>query len=604
MTDTPIDAGASCAECGNDAPAEGFDYCLDCLEALFPDTTTEGDTMADAPELDATPEPVIGYQDDTVTVYVGDCLDVLRTLPPNSVHAVVTDPPYGLEFMGRDWDAPWKNSGDVLDDPASVGGFQDGNGGNPYSRSRIRYGRGGGTAGNVATDIDEGTDTTHPFRDGSSRVRYGRGPSESVAFQAWCLAWATECHRVLKPGGHILAFGGSRTWHRLASAIEDAGFEIRDSVAWMYAQGFPKSADVAKGVDRELSRGHALELEFTAWMRSTGVTSRQLDEVTGTNMGGHYLTAKSQPAIPTAELLDRMRPILPEIPAWIEAEVSRREAAKAEARDRAFATHGGDPKFLGAVGSELATFGELEADAHAQAAEWQGWGTALKPAFEPIVVGRKPLTGTVARNVLAHGVGGINVDGCRVPMSTADAEKIASMGGYGEAGWESENGTSLEGRVDGSLRSLGSKPHQGGRWPTNVVLDDVAAAELNRQAPANEDGLSRVFPTFSGDTVAEPVELPAFHYEPKAGTAERPRDGAVAHPTVKPLDLMRWLVRLVTPPGGIVLEPFAGSGTTAEACVVEGFRCIAVELTPEYVPLIVNRLTKPIQPTLDLGALG
>ena len=138
------------------------------------------------------------HLDDQATIYHGDCLEVLRELPDASVDSVVTDPPYGLEFMGKDWDAPWKASGDVVTDPASVGGFQDGNGGNPYSRSRLRYGVG-----------------------------------DMPGFQTWCELWAAECLRVLKPGGHLLAFGGTRTWHRLAVAIEDAGFEIRDSIAWM-----------------------------------------------------------------------------------------------------------------------------------------------------------------------------------------------------------------------------------------------------------------------------------------------------------------------------------------------------------------------------------
>lgn len=147
----------------------------------------------------------------------GDCLVELKRIPDASVDAVVTDPPYGLEFMGKDWDSFGRGKGDVLTDPAEVGGFQDGNGGNPFSRGRIRY---------------------------------SRNTAAMRAFEAWTEQWAAECLRILKPGGHLLAFGGSRTWHRLAAGIEDAGFEIRDSIAWLYGSGFPKSMDVSKAIDK------------------------------------------------------------------------------------------------------------------------------------------------------------------------------------------------------------------------------------------------------------------------------------------------------------------------------------------------------------------
>jgi DNA modification methylase len=184
------------------------------------------------------------YTDDAVTLYHGDCIEVMRSLPSASVDAVVTDPPYGLEFMGREWDAPWKSSG------------------------------------TVEASIAEGADESHPYRDGSARIRYGRGGSSSAAFGDWCELWATECLRVLKPGGHLLAFGGSRTWHRLAVAVEDAGFEIRDSIAWLYGSGFPKSLDVSKAIDKHLTprAPRTLEYRFTDWARSTGVTSRQIND--------------------------------------------------------------------------------------------------------------------------------------------------------------------------------------------------------------------------------------------------------------------------------------------------------------------------------------
>lgn len=212
--------------------------------------------------------------------------------------------------------------------------------------------------------------------------------------------------------------------------------------------------------------------------------------------------------------------------------------------------------------------------------------------------------------MLAHGTGALNVDGCRVGTS-------GGTRGTDFRKNDQHAGSSTLGEYDNKIEVIDA-----GRWPANVVLDDTQAAELDRQSGTltsganptrrGADGDRTVLGTFGGQEQAEAARgadsggasrfFPTFRYEAKAPTVERPRDGEVAHPTVKPLDLMRWLVRLVTPPGGVVLEPFAGSGTTAEACVIEGFRCIAIEREASYLPLIVQRLTKPIQPDLFGGA--
>lgn len=304
-----------------------------------------------------------------------------------------------------------------------------------------------------------------------------------------------EALRVLKPGGHLLAFGGTRTWHRLAVAIEDAGFEVRDSIAWMYGSGFPKSLDVSKAIDKAAGAERVLSGDRGA------AACQYLDK--GEDCNGHFdngtLTVKHQ--LPTA----------PATPA---------------------------------------------------AQQWQGWGTALKPAFEPIVVARKPLIGTVAENVLTHGTGALNIDGARIGIE----ERINPS---------SKNKVTDTVPFAVGLETAGRLAT--GRWPANVILDESQAAELDIRAD----------------------ELPArFFYVPKANSSERPRHGEVAHPTVKPLALMRYLVKLVTPPGGTVLEPFAGSGTTLEACLIEGFNVIGIELTEDYLPLIVQRLSKPIEATL------
>jgi len=404
-----------------------------------------------------------------------------------------------------------------------------------------------------------------------------------------------EALRVLKPGGHLLAFGGTRTWHRLACAIEDAGFNMRDSIAWMYGSGFPKSLDVSKAIDKLLTRELTRELEFTAWMRTTGITSKQIDDATGTFMGGHYLTAKSQPAIPTAELMDRIRPLLPEVPQWIEDEIAEREARKAESRERNF-------------GAEFLDSLELGNDPHEvtmpEAEQWQGWGTALKPAFEPIVVARKPLIGTVAENVLTHGTGALNIDGCRI--GTGDELRRAV------GGWQSE----YVGGEQKPINTFDLHPNGiAGRWPANVILDESQAAALDAQSGDAGGGYGvrgkggSTYANGKGfaNTLAETGQVVGygdtggasrFFYTAKANSTERPNVEGTGHPTVKPLELMRYLVRLVTPPGGTVLEPFGGSGTTIEACVIEGFRCIAIELTEEYLTLIAQRLTKPIQVAL------
>jgi DNA modification methylase len=422
---------------------------------------------------------------DGVTVFHGDCRDVMRDLPDDSVDSVVTDPPYDLTANKRG------GSGEASVTLA-----------NPYGRARI--------GGFMGKEWD----------------------ATGVAFEIE--TWA-EALRVLKPGGHLLAFGGTRTWHRLAVAIEDAGFEVRDSVAWMYGSGFPKSLDVSKAIDKADGRSGA---------RSP-------------NSGG-YKGGTSFGAGPASWRTDNYIP-------------SEQHEPKSE-----------------------------------QAKTWQGWGTALKPAHEPIVVARKPLIGTVAENVQTHGTGALNIDGCRIEASdqaVLDAA-VARMAGN---------------EVKGDLNFAGKasiKPNSAqGRWPANVILDESQAAELDKQSgvtsynpPAtwkNGTGTSEGWGTVGK---AEPGETRTgfgdrggasrFFYVAKANKKERPNVNGIAHPTVKPMTLMRYLVRLVTPPGGTVLEPFAGSGTTIEACVIEGFNCIAIEREADYLPLIQARLNRPIQAAL------
>ena len=315
---------------------------------------------------------------------LGDCLDKLKELDDNSVDSIVTDPPYGLSFIGKQWDY----------------------------------------------DV----------------------PSQEI--------WE-ECMRVLKPGGHILSFAGSRTYHRMAVRIEDAGFEIRDQIMWVYGSGFPKSRNIGKDIEK-IKVGGIKNLKQVGTKQGikveTGTSgySYSKEYVPGKSMGGKQISGQ----IPVYEITN----------------------------------------------------------------EWGAWGTALKPAHEPIVMARKPLSGkTVGNNVLEWGVGGINIDGCRIVSED--------------------------------------------RFPANIIFDEEAGKILDEQI---EGGASR------------------FFYCPKTSKSDR-SEGNI-HPTVKPTDLMAYLIRLVTPKGGIVLDPFMGSGSTGKAAVREGMDFIGIERETEYFEIAKSRI--------------
>lgn len=465
-----------------------------------------------------------------VVIYYGDCREVMLQLPSCSVDSVVTDPPYELGFMGKGWD-----------------------------RSGIAY------------------DVT---------------------------VWR-ECLRLLKPGGHLLAFGGSRTYHRLACAIEDAGFEIRDQIQWIYGSGFPKSLDVSKAIDA--AAGVERSAVGIADSRGRDGATRQIVESTSdgygfTQKGGLILTAPST------------------------------DAAK----------------------------------------QWDGWGTALKPAHEPIVLARKPLIGTVAANVLEYGTGGLNVDGCRIEGVDGNGHWSAD---------DSSDQTSTPG-YDGGFTRGGSKAALG-RWPANVIHDGsaevlvefakygdrpVGASCIKGESGKDKNGntgaaygqesrpagtamiaygdsgsAARFFycAKASKEDREEGLEnLPArdcretVNRDPESAGVQSPRAGAGRgaaapiyrcsqcglnlqggraatkcpvsdehvrelvgygelsrnhHPTVKPTDLMRYLVRLVTPPGGTVLDPFCGSGSTGKACALEQMNAILIDSEADYCDLAAAR---------------
>lgn len=521
------------------------------------------------------------YQRHGVTVYAGDCLDVLAEMAESSVHAVVCDPPYGLEFMGKDWDS------------FKTGGKQPKIGDADGSPHRRNTGTPSWSASGNPRCLNCGGTKYDRTRPNGCACAAPRFPNESAshmrAFQGWCEQWATECLRVLKPGGHLVAFGGTRTYHRLTAGIEDAGFEIRDGLQWLYGSGFPKSLDVSKAIDKARD-DRADILAVTGWLAErrdrVGWTNRRIDEAFGFNgMAGHWTAG---PHLKIAQV--------PNWDQWVrlcgllgfghemDAEVWRLNGRKGtpgnERVDRVVDLPGANMVFQPTqrvVNPGTPVLGT--------ARQWQGWGTALKPAHEPVVLARKPLAGTVAGNVLTHGTGALNIAGTRTAhVSVADRHES-----------EQKNRHAMFGTVAGQNNVYGDysqtevKNYDGaaGRWPSNVLVTHSARCD----DPA--EGCSPAWcPAAELDQQADEVArfLPTFRWEAKAPTDERPQVAGIAHPTVKPVALMRWLVRLVTPPGGVVLDPFAGSGTTLQAARAEGVRAIGIEREPTYLPLIKARL--------------
>ena len=454
---------------------------------------------------------------ETYTVHLGSNLDILPTLADNSVDAIVTDPPYGL--------------------------------------SDNKF---------VAETITRWINGERDF------IPDGKGFMGKAwdAFVPPPAVW-DECLRVLKPGGHLLAFFGSRTQDIGALSIRLAGFEIRDSIAWMYGSGFPKSLDISKAIDKAAGAER---------------------EVIGQK---------------------------PEYLAKRKAEIEREGQGGVSNLTKSNLERGGD--FYATVAAagynNTAAGANITAPSTPEAQQWEGWGTALKPAFEPIVVARKPLIGTVAENVLTYGTGGLNIDGSRIGTEKVTINTF-------------DNGAKPFGDAVGEPYT---SKQVTGRWPANVILDPYTAELLDEQSGIRQAG---AFPKTADRTTnqifkygieerEERINLDSggasrFFYVAKASKRDRnegleelpfikggslsggedKRNGKPTnhperqnfHPTVKPTDLMRYLVKLVTPPGGTVLNPFTGSGSTGKAAILEGFNFIGIELTDEYLPIIEGRL--------------
>jgi site-specific DNA-methyltransferase (adenine-specific) len=502
---------------------------------------------------------------------LGDCLDKLKELDDNSVDSIVTDPPYGLSFMGKKWDY----------------------------------------------DV----------------------PSQAI--------WE-ECMRVLKPGGHILSFAGSRTYHRMAVRIEDAGFEIRDQIMWIYGSGFPKSHDVGKNIEK-IKVGGKANLTQVGTKKGLVATNHN-DKAKSSNPSGFSYRTNQK--------------------GYSEVATDRTQ-----------------------VNGEIPVY-EITND-------YKGWGTALKPAHEPIVMARKPLIGTVADNVLEYGVGGINIDGCRIgyedtpnpatnpkyrheqnykmPEKGQESKGAVSFSSSNndvnvegrfpaniildeEAGkildqqsgksksspnkWEGDNNAAIYGKYEKGVRQSTFSDEGGasryfktiettsGRFPANVIMDDEAGKILDEQSgttKSSKRGAHNNKKTEHTNTYTPPNALYSddntygdeggasrFFYCPKASKSDRdegltteakvikgrdegqdktaiaykarPTERQNIHPTVKPTELMKYLIRLVTPKGGVVLDPFMGSGSTGKAAVREGMEFIGIEREEEYYEIAKQRI--------------
>ena len=431
---------------------------------------------------------------------LGDCLEVLSTLPDNKIDTCITDPPYELGFMNKDWD--------------------------------------------------------------SAGVSFQKETWEAV-------------YRVLKPGALLLAFGGTRTWHRIAVAIEDAGFEIRDTICWLYGQGFPKSYNIGKGIDKKAGKER---------------------EVIGIKPGHEeFANRKTTGHIDFKDGTDGFdRP-------WMHNDESRKK------------------------------YHQLTAPATPEAELWEGWGTALKPAHESIIVAMKPIDGTFVNNALTHGVAGMWIDGGRIPTNPEVDDMLREVERKPRESetWEKGSGFKNENNALTGVR-------EDGRWPANVILDETSAEMLDKQTGIQKGGFvrnitdgARPFENDGKDTgyetVAEISEpdggASRFFYCAKASKRERNagldgiettsqgnrpnspdptgkfpehdhrKRGGNNHPTVKPLALMEYLCKLTkTPTGGIVLDPFMGSGTTGMACVNTDRDFIGIELVEEHIEIAKRRI--------------
>jgi DNA modification methylase len=490
-------------------------------------------------------------------VICGDCLEVMKDIPDNSVDAIITDPPYELGFMGKKWD----NSG-------------------------------------IAYNIN---------------------------------VW-TEALRVLKPGGFLLSFGGTRTYHRMVCAIEDAGFEIRDCIMWIYGSGFPKSLNIGKQIDK-MGKGYFTEFSkmLKEYREKKGLSMKEIAIHFPSKSGGVtgcYWNWEKGDNAPTLKQYNKLIEIL-DIPLEKAEEVKREIIGQK--------THGNPCNWYANMDTKSRGQGitNITIPSTSEAKQWEGWGTALKPAVEPIVVARKPLSEkNVALNVLKWGTGGINIDECRIGTEIIKCGNAQSGNNEGRYNWNNGNKKEWKGNISQ------------GRFPANIILDEETGKMLDEQSGISKGTERRGFPggkTFGGSEMKAKVGqwfgdkggASRFFYCAKAGKSERNKgceeletkdwcfstmgtqtEEAIRkrgrnpdnqnkpmknnHPTVKPVKLIEYLIKLVSRKNAVILDPFLGSGTTAVACVNMNRKFVGIELNAEYIEIAKKR----IEPFLEQKRLG
>lgn len=398
----------------------------------------------------------------------GDNIEILKTLPENSIDSIITDPPYGIAFLGKEWD---------------------------HKR---------------ATETTSKIAQLHNLPSGMKHTTL----ADDLEFQYWLRQRWIECLRVLKPGGHILAFSAARTYHHMAMSLQTAGFEIRDQIMWIYSSGFPKSQDVGKSIDRAAGKR---DPNYTGMVKSPNKVKGDLND-TGTNAFGAGVYCPKCEKTLNVDIVKQCKEVEC-------AQVYRHQTAAGQ--------------------------------------QWAGWGTALKPAHEPIALARKPMKLSIAKNAQKWGTGALNIDETRVPY--LDIKDMESAGlNWNKTGYET-----------GGPRFIGSGEE-------NKKVDKPAEKKDN----INDQGR---FPSNVIGEIEEPYQK--YFYCPKVSRKERHTGSSENnHPTVKPIELMKYLIKLVTPPNGKVLDPFNGSGSTGMAAVDLGYEYVGIEQDANYCEISKRRI--------------